>query len=47
MTDRLHAEYTTTLPPTNWSSNAISPAIVNGGYTVTNPVSGGAEGFVG
>jgi hypothetical protein len=38
-------ETTTNLPPTSWTTNSILPTIVNGQYTVTNPISGGAKFF--
>jgi hypothetical protein len=36
-------ETATNLPPTSWTSNSILPAIVNGQYTVTNAITGGAK----
>jgi len=36
-------ETATNLPSTSWTSNSIAPAIVNGQYTVTNAISGGAK----
>jgi hypothetical protein len=36
-------ETATNLPPTSWTSNSLSPAIVNGQYTVTNAITGGKK----
>ena len=33
----------TNLPPTSWVSNSVPPAVVNGRYSTTNPISGGAK----
>ncbi len=36
-------ESATNLPAASWTSNSFAPAIVNGNFTVTNPVSGGTR----
>ena len=36
-------ESATNLPAAGWTSNSFAPAIVNGKFTVTNPVSGGTR----
>jgi hypothetical protein len=35
--------YATNLPPTSWTSNSSLPGVVNGRYTTTNAISGGAK----
>lgn len=42
-----HTEFTlesaTSVPVTSWATNSITPVIVNGRYTVTNAIFGGAR----
>ena len=38
-------ETATNLPPTSWASNSAPPTVVNGRYSATNPISGGAKFF--